>query len=147
MQKKSLLLALIIFIAVATVSYFVTQPVAQIGPNSAPGECDLAAFEGIVSYLGSGCEWRDGDKIRLHKWNGSSWVFIGTENLVLYQQGYAQYAFASGDVPGAGSYRLLPEIQLAAGFTGINPALRYASYNGCNGVFQRDFDVIACVQQ
>ena len=120
-MSKVRILAFIIFIAVALISYFSTQPVTQTA-RAAAAE---AAIKGSIFYTGSGCQHMTGDHIKVYRWTGSGLQFLYNEVVVGPSWHYVITDQEIGQI--TGYYRLYP-VLYDAGSTGISPQLRDSVY-------------------
>jgi len=119
MQKKNLLLVLIVFVAVGLISYFATQPATQTAQASMGND----AIKGNIYYNGSGCQHMTGDHVKVYRWTESGAQFIYNQ-LVTSSAGAWRYVIGDDDIGQiAGYYRLNPTLY-AAGSTGISPQVR-----------------------
>ncbi len=139
-MSKIRILAFIVFIAGALISYLSTQPEAQIGPESIENE----VIRGNIDYTGTGCSNHPEDRVDL--FDADSVFLFSTD---VYFFGGWRYKFTSQQVTETGWYIVVPYIKLAIS-TGVIPKSTHVFVTcteyGCNPV-SADFTVRYCIQQ
>lgn len=136
-MSKIRILAFIIFIAVALISYFITRPVIQ-----AQESLGDEAITGSVFYDGVDCEYAGTDRVLVYKWTPGGLVFIVDGPVIIIGGGYKWFVTPDDIDNQAGYYKLFPDFAHTSGYS---PQSRDSVYWQSGTVkYNQHFTAVTC---